>query len=332
MAVEGTTDNAAGSVTGGAAASGSTGNVTSGTASEAMIKAATAASSAESIPTGQVGDTAATGQPNKVVATSDATGQPDAVATAAAAAKAGEAPPARIEAAVKNARAEVEAKYEAFKGLDASDAHIAYNLLADIRRDPQNFLQRLQLELKPAEKEVPEQFPAPSLVSQDGAKAYSDTDILKIIEITKKQIMGELRPDLEYVRSSKTAGAEAEARQQREAALGESMKEARTRPHFTENEPKIAEILKAMDPAMKRRLGPMGAVYAAYNQMLEQVVFPSMQTKAEEAVRAANLKKAHTSAGQAHPTEQGGEGKTPQLRGVDDLAKHMERLEAAATA
>lgn len=329
----GTTDNATGSVTEGQATPTSSGNVTSGTASDAMLKAAAAASSAEpEIPAGVAGDTAKPdGQ--APVATPDATGQPDSSVAR------GEAPPSRIETAVKNARAalttEFETKYAWTKGIDPADAQIGIDLLADIRRDPADFAKRLMSEIGPSEpvKETPlEKFPEPSLISQDGAKAYSSDDILKILDIHEQKIMQQLKPDLEFVRTAQTSQKESAIRGQLAQQTKQALTEARKLPHFTEaNEPKILEELRAIDPRVKAAVGPIGALYMAYSQFVAKSVFPSVDAAAEERVRDSYAKKANASRGQAHPSDQGGDVKTPKLNNAQDLAKHMEQLEAAGT-
>lgn len=339
--VGGTTDNVTASVTEGQTAPTSSGNVSSGTASEAMIKAATAASSADTPPAGDAGDTAKPGAASDSTANPDATGQPGAADKAAAAATRGEAPPARIEAAVKNARAETLTKYGLTESTNPADVRVGVDLLSDIRRDPKAWATQFVQELggtisfeKPAAKEeVPEEFPAPSLISADGQKAYSDTDILKITDILQKRIMQQLQPDLAYVRSAKTTAEQREHQQRLASFTQEKLAEARKLPHFTkENEPKILAELQAIPTETRRSVGAIAALYMAYNAFLQKSVFPSIDTSAETRVRESFEKKARTSQGQAHPSDQGGDGKTPTLKGVDDLAKHMERLEAAATA
>src|SRR5512138_568316 len=95
-----------------AAPSGSTTeNVTSGTASEALIKAAQdSLSSGEKgtpAPSG-TGDTPAPGATGNGAATSGAIGQPSGTIQPDATGNRGEAPESRIQAAVRNARAEYQ--------------------------------------------------------------------------------------------------------------------------------------------------------------------------------------------------------------------------------
>lgn len=334
----GTADNSAGSVTEGQTAPTSSGNVTSGTASEAMIKAAEAASSAEAAPAEKITGDTAKPDGQTPVAKPDATGQPDSTVTR------GEAPEPRIAAAVKNAREaaskEVHEKYGLAPNTDPRDVQVGMGLLTDIRADTKGFLLQLASEMgakvvfegdTPAKEEVLT-YPEPSLVSQDGAKAYSSDDILKILDIQKKQIMGELRPDLEYVRNSKTSAQEAESRRQVAEYTSQQLAAARKLPHFTtENEPKILAKLQAIPQDVRRSVGPIAALHMAYNTFLQDDIFPTIDTAAEARVRESYAKKANAGRGQAHPTDQSGDTKPPKLDNVSDLEKHMEQLAAAAT-
>lgn len=339
--LEGTTENVAVSTP---SSSGGSGNVTSGTATDAMIKAATAASSAEESAT--TPDASAGAIPPG--ATSDARGQPKVTG---ATVTSGEAPVSRIEAAVKNARAEaraaVEAQYAWAKDVDPQDVQVGGALLYDLRTNAKQFLQELAQELgatlsfgtPTAEtvETVDEAFPAPDLVSPDGRlKTYSDATLQKMLHIhgrkVAKELRGEMAPMLEFVNGERETRAEQGRQQQVVEATKSALAEARKLPHFTkENEPLIAEKLKAIDPSIRRQVGSVAALYIAYNQMLSEKVFPTIETAAEVRVQNNNSKKAAASVG-AHPVDQGGEAKKPVLRGVDDLAKHMERLAQAATA
>lgn len=339
-------DNVAASSTGAT----SSGNVTSGTASEAMIKAATAASSAETPAAATPATPAAPPAPVEApkgpqIPPAAATVQPPKPETPAVAKPSAEAPDARITAAVRNARektrSEVEEQY-GVRGVNPQDAKLALEMLNEIRRDPRAFIQQLQREVGSETPEHEEEgYPEPDLKSADGKlKTYSDVTLQKMLDAharkIQKQLMGEMRPVMDFYGKEKTAREKAERQERIQSRVAQTMDAARKLPHFTpENEPLILERLQAMDPAERRAVGPVAALYMAYSQLLAEQVFPTLQTTAETTaeakVRQSFARKAATSQGQAHPTDSGGEGKAAKLDSVDALARHMERMAAQAT-
>lgn len=342
--LEGTTDNAAGS----GAAPAASGNITSGTASEAMIKAATTASSAEAAPAVNLtGDTAKPAGDGTSGATSDATGQPVPTGQPAATGTA-EAPQARIEAAVRNARAEVESKYAWAKGITPEqqrDIPTSLGIIRELRSNALGFWRRLGQELgqnvqAPAAaaavvEEKEEAFPEPMLRSEDGKGAYSDGQVREIAAMLRRQITkelrGEMKPMTEFFDKEQTSREERASNERSMRKAGWAMTEARKLPHFTkENEPAILAKLEAIPAEIKREIGGVAALHMAYNQFLAETIFPNIETAADARVRASYDKKAAASRGQVHPTDQGGEGKSVEIKGVDGLARHMERLAAAA--
>lgn len=341
--LEGTTDNAAAPDAGATPAS--TASITSGTASDAMIKAATAASSAEAAPAVPSGDTPAPVSPTEVEATPEATIQetPEGQAAAAAATR-GEAPASRIEAAVRNARqlAQVETlRTFGLEGADPADVKVAMDVLGQLRQDPKSFWQRLGGELgsqgQPEKEEVEEEYPEADLVDPTGKlKTYSVDAHRKALDVhgrrIQKQLMGELRPVLDFVEGEKTTRSTAEARAAVNTLVGQTLTEARKLPHFTkENEPFIVEKLKAIPVEVKRAIGPVAAMYMAYNQVLAEKVFPGIDAAADKRARDSYAKKANASNGSVHPVSQGGDAKPPKLENQQDLAAHMTRMAAAAT-
>lgn len=348
MPPELTADNAAASVDTGSTPA-STASITSGTASEAMIKAATAASSAEAPPTGdkKVGDTpppASTTDAGASVAAIEPPVKDDSAA--AAAATRGEAPPHRIEAAVRNARQLAQAetlRSYGLEGVDPADVRVGMEILADIRKDPKSFWQRLGTELGAqgggkTTEEVEEDYPEADLISPDGKlKTYSIDAHRKALDIhgrkIQKQLMGELRPVMDFVENEKSTRSTAEAQAAVQTLVGQTLTEARKLPHFTkENEPLIVEKMKAIAPEVKRAIGPVAALYMAYNQMMAEKVFPGIDAAAEAKVRDSYAKKANASNGSTHPVSTGGDGKPVKLDNQQDLARHMERMAAAVTA
>lgn len=344
MPPELTADNASASVDVGATPA-STASITSGTASDAMIKAATAASSAEAPPVGdkKAGDTPPPASTTDAGATAAAIEQPvkDDSAAAAAASR-GEAPPNRIEAAVRNARQLAQAetlRSYGLEGVDPGDVKNAMEILAAIRQDPKKFWQELGLQVGVADKEeVEEGYPEADLISPDGKlKTYSIDAHRKALDVhgrkIQKQLMGELRPVMDFVEKEKSTRSTAEANAAVQTLVGQTLTEARKLPHFTkENEPLIVEKMKAIAPEVRRAIGPVAAMYMAYNQMMAEKVFPGIDAAAEAKVRDSYAKKANASNGSTHPVSTGGDGKPVKLENQQDLARHMERMAAAATA
>lgn len=354
-------------VTENAAATPSTGNITSGTASEAMIKAAMSASSADTpaegtpapVPAGAAGDTpkpAGQSEPGATAAakgTQVPTGQP-----ATPAGNRGPVPLDRHETAVRNAREvgykDAEKKYEAFKGYDPSQAAVSYGVARELTNDPIGFGHKLAKELgfvmvrqdqtagngKPTQETTTE-FPQPRLRAEDGTLAYAADQIPQILEVFKRSIQSEYKPLLEdrenNQRTQREQAVVADVRETVTAALTE----ARKLPHFTQtgadgkvtDNPIILDNLRAIPAETRQRIGPIAAMYQAYQQFLVEHIYPSIDTAAEKRVRDSYSRKAATSQGNGHPTDQGGDGKKTTIRpgDVDGLARHMERLAETMT-
>lgn len=333
----------------------STSSISSGTASEAMIRAATAASSAADTPpeTPVVKAPVITGAPDPngaadpkpTAAATEQPGKDGKPAVVAAPGTSGEAPEARITAAVKNARTattQAVLSHYGIQGAKVEDVKAGMELLQDIRRNPKDFLQRLAAELgsQPDGKEEEEEaFPAPDLESPDKRfKTYSDSTLQKMLDIhgrrIQKKLMGEMRPVLDWVGQEQGNRTEAEASAHIQKITGSVLAEARKSPHFKDNEPAILERMRAMPQELKQAIGPVGTMMLAFQQLQSEMVFPNIEAEAEKRaeakLKATWQKKAASSSGTAHPTDQGGEGKTPQLKNVDDLAAHMERMANAA--
>lgn len=346
---EGTTDNVGAS---GPTQGGTTGNVTSGTASEALIRAATAASSAETPAEGAASATgpAATGDTSSAAVTGthgpkpDATGQPpttgqpDATGTT-------EAPPSRIEAAVRNARAAVEKQFEWAKGFtaqDVGDIKQSIVLVRWLKEDPQGFYAALGNDVRirqtppqaqPAAQ--PYKYPKAELRSEDGKGAYSDEQVQAIVanavQAVKAELMGEMTPIREHFQTEQQRSKQAEAGRRAGEMSKRALTQARTFPHFKENEQAILEKLVAIDPALREEIGPVAAMHLAYNQVLAEVVFPNYEAAADKRIRDEYARKAGASRGQVDGSASAGEGTKPVLNNVDQLARHMERMAAGAS-
>lgn len=356
----GTTDNVAASVTSGAAEPSTSGNITSGTASDAMIKAAMAASSAEDTTT--TGVQAGIVVPQKPVSeTTDPT--KDAKGPQAPASQRGEAPQSRIEAAVKNARAaavaETRKEYAWAEGVTAEGGKVAIDITRQLASDPKTFATELATELgfklvpindpaageppKPVAGDPKRPFPKGKLRSEDGLEAYSADQMPEIVAIISDQLRAEMQGHIQPLMDDRKHAAEIRTqetiRQEARASVRSTMDYARKLPHFqipdgkggTTDHPQILKNLEAIPKAERVAMGPKAALLQAYNQYLNEVVFPHIDTEAEKRIRANWGKKAATSMGSGHPVTQGGDGKPTELRGVSDLARHMERLAAAQT-
>jgi hypothetical protein len=341
---------------------GGTASVSSGTASEALIRAASSVAEAdtpkppiqtEAEPTAiPKGDTSAAvdGKP-PVETTPPATGEPKPKEPAAAAAATGDAPEARITAATRNARTQLlsnigmhldlrdeSGQPRALTERDIPDIKVGMNLLRDIRENAEGFFmelgKRLGVEIPVGEKED-YTLPKPSISSEDGRTVYSADDVAKIVDIVERKItakvMGEIQPLRETTGRMTEAEQKAQAQYQSRVKAGQVLTDMRNRPHFKEHEPKIAARLKAMDPRVKQSLGPVGALYQAYTDVLASDVFPSINTSAEQRVREENARKANGSA-IVVPGAGGADPKKVELNNPGQLAKHMESLAAKMSA
>lgn len=344
-------DNVAASVSEGAEPTVS--GVSSGTASDAMIKAAMAASSAEEATTGA--EAATSHGPAK---TGDTTTQASPIKPAiGAAGTEGQAPENRITAAVRNARAderevvtkELAQKFGWAANVQEADARVAFGVAHELATDSQGFLQRLAghlgytLTKGAAQTKTPavEEMPKPTYRSEDGQMFYSAEQHNQALDIHGRKLAAQIRAELQPLQDahqSQRAAAEEQARtEQNRALIAETMTELRAYPHFQMDDgkggkidnPAIMKELLAI-PANIRQRNPIAAIYRAYNSFFAKGVFPTIATSAEDTVRAANAKKAAAARGNGHPVSGStGAGQDTEIKGVDGLAAHMERLAAS---
>lgn len=330
--------------------------VSSGTASEAMIRAATAASSADS-GSGEGGGTPAQGTPaatGVAPASASPTGTDTGTIDPLAAVKpGGEAPPNRIEAAVRNARAEVEKQYAWAKDFSPSDVgnlKSALGLVRSLHENPKGFYEQMGRELakqglmtppaqaQPAQSTQSYEDIEADLHSPDGKQhAFSDVKVRQAFQTVEervtKKILYELGPLIDFYGNERDSRAEAGRRQQAANLSQQVMARVRQLPHFTEHETDITAMLQGMDPAERKSMGVIAALYHSYNQVLAQKVFPTIATLAEQRVRDANQKKIASSQGSIHPAQAGsGSVGKPALRNVQDLAAHMAEMANRASA
>lgn len=301
--------------------------VTSGTASEALLAAAESASSADtaSRPATPVSGSpaAAIRQPGSGVTPPPA---PDAK---------GPIPFDRHEAAIRNARTEVENRFGWAKDLNPEEAKQALKLLADLRRDPRAFSAELGRLLTPAgAKQAADLFPDGDLVSQDGKKAYSVDAMRAFAEVLKRQILADVQPLIQPLADDHRTRQEREHQQtvraQSTSIATQALDTARALPHWKDNEPAIIEKMQQFPVELRNQIGPVAAMYQCYSQVLAEKVFPNYDAQAQASVQESNRRKAASSQG-IHPTAAAPVPGKPQLRNVEDLALHMEQLERAHT-
>lgn len=315
----------------------------SGTASEALIKAATAVSS----PANPAEGATPASTPAAAVANPDGTTKPAIVAQPAGQPPVGEAPEPRIVAATRNAR---EKTIQEFGGYQPAQVREGMAIITAIHNDPIGFITQIIKDVQskghtipgfgtpaaqPAAPQSVEGFPEADIETTDGKiKGWSRDSVIKALAFQKQELIGELTPDLQYVRNERERAAQESVKAQTRQEAGEIKAQIEALPYYKENEPAIADKLRQMwadNPQLVKKFGVPAALYHCYNQVLTESVYPKMQQTAEEKVRADFGRKAATSLGSAHPVSSGGDAKAPQLNNSRDLAAHMERLAAQFT-
>lgn len=322
------TGAAAGASASGAAAVASSGTVSSGTASEAMIKAAMASvEGAEKKPV-DAGAASAAALGAKVQIGTD--GKPVDASK--------EPPPERWDSILANQRklaAEEALKpYAWARDMKAEEVEAAISLVTTLKKDKVAFWRELGDligQKAPAGETADEAFPEADVISSDGVKVFSSDALKKTLDIFKKQLMtqfqGELRPLMEFRDGELSTRERAGLVNNAKSLAGRALTQARALPHFKENEPAIVAKLQAMDPAIRKEVGPVAAMYMAFEAVKAETVYPTWQAESDKRVRAEYDKKAAASGG-IHPI--GGDGKvreTPVIKGQSGIAAHMERLE-----
>lgn len=320
----------------------SMGSQSSGSASQALIKAATAASS-PAIPTGE----ATPAQPitpagvSPTGTTQPATGAQTVVDPAQTEATRDTTPEARITAATRNAR---EKAYQEFGGYQPAQVREAMDLVTSIQRDPVGFITQIIKDVQakgfqlpglgaaPAQDSRLTDFPAPDIETTDGKiQGWSRESVIKALNFQKQQLMEELNPDLQFVRTERERSAVETQRQETRSQVADIKSHVEALPHYKENETAIAEKLRTLNtehPDIIKRFGVPAALYRCYSEVVAEVAHKTAETK----VREDFAKKAGTSIGSAHPVSTGGDAKAPQLRSQAELAAHLERLAASMSA
>lgn len=333
-------------------------------ASESSTEEISTGSEAEAVAraTGQVEDTTQTGThgpgaTQKPATTAQAaTGQPPTGAK-------GPIPFDRHEAALKNARTEAAA--EALKplawakDLKQQDVAVAFDVASQIIAGPEAFVRKLAQELgfevvKPGQQPTGTAatgasslfaadgklaLPKGKLRSEDGLEAYSSDQLAGIIEGVISHVEQKMTGSLKPLLDERTTAQQTEARNrivsEARQTASVTLTEARKLPHFQMKDhagqmvdhPKILANLQAIPVETRKAIGPVAALYQAYNKFLSEDVFPTLGQRSEQQVRDDNRRKAAASQG-AHPAGQQVAGKKPELKGVSDLARRMEEMAA----
>lgn len=240
----------------------------------------------------------------------------------------------RHEAILAKARAETEAATKAYEDYKArvawaenvnqSDVQQLQALTQELHADPIAFLRKLEREiaahphLGPQLKQ-PEQFkmPEPALVSQDGQPVWTAQQIQQIRDHDLATLRAEMSKQVTELQQGISQQAQVEQQRQALAEASQTssavLAEYREKPHFKDNEERIAQVYAEMSPEMQRRLGPIGSLEAAYSQVLLNEVLPAIEKSSKEKT-LKNLKKKAAAAtvepgtaagaGQAAPTNQ----------------------------
>jgi hypothetical protein len=223
----------------------------------------------------------------------------------------------------------------------AKELRTALTLLADFRKNPADFISRVDAHLKTnGGVAQPFKFPDGRLKAEDGTLAYSAPQVQEILQEFKKDLtrellsQGPLQNVISYVdRESHQREADDTARQAQET-ITSVLTEARQLPHFKENEQDIVNLIAAWNethPEVLKSRGVAWAVQAAYNQLLTKKVYgPSYESGVENRIREEMKKKAAGGSVTVDPNVRGGDGKKPEITNVSQLAAHMEKLAAAS--
>lgn len=215
-------------------------------------------------------------------------------------------------------------------GLDPERVQRSLALAQRLDQDPRSFAQQLVQELGKGD-EPEEALPEPDLRADDGRTAYSAQQMTKWWGVKEKQLvnrlMGELKPIIEDHKRQQaqrqTEGIVAEGRKTIKGAL----EHARTLPHFKENEEAISKKMDAINPEVLNRVGIVAAMYMAYNAVLSETVLPNIESTVEKRLRETQQKQAHAAAGSVRPSTSQPSVTTAKPTNVNQLARHMEKLE-----
>lgn len=232
-----------------------------------------------------------------------------------------------LDNARKQAREEVEGRFSHLKDIkpeQVRDIQLGIQLLQDLRSNGVEFAKHILAEAgvklgpEPKAEDLSPDFKDEST----GAQFFSADRVMKIVQQEVAKAVGQVRQDIKPVLDNHT---QTEMRTAARTAGQSAIDEALKVPLFKENQVAVGEVLSKMDPAMKRKLGPVGSLWTAFSHVLGNTVIPGIEAKVEGRVRETYDKKAAASVG-AHPAGASGTGQKPVLNNAADLEAHMERL------
>jgi hypothetical protein len=252
-----------------------------------------------------------------------------------------DAPENRIQAAVRNARAEARAEMEQELGWARSlgprqDIERYVTLARRLFADPSAFHTQLGSELNQGKPAPVEELvdPKPDLRSEDGKLAYSHEASLAIARNAAERMRRELRqefaPALQYAQTGTEREAVQQIKAEANATAAEVLGAARQLPHFKEHEVEISRVLSTIDPAVRRKVGSVAALYMAYNKVLAEHVLPTLSATTERQTIADLQRSAHAGASGLAAAPAAPKPAVVRDGNVDDLAKLLERKHAEA--
>lgn len=264
------------------------------------------------------------------------------IATPAVSDPKGPIPFDRHEAALRNARQQVETELRAklgwADGYKKDDIDQALTLVRQLNENPAAFFAQLGQELK-ARGVGPQDELQADLVSQDGTKkAYSDEMVRALLQRNAAQVKADLLRELDPVISHvKTQREEAEntARKNRSNQYAaEKVAELKQRPHFWDNREAIAKRLGEKWAAMTpQQQSAEGSAYQtlldSYLDVMASDVLPHLAQKTEADLHADLQRKAAASTGTVVPgTPTNTRPSLPPGATREQLAAHLEKYYA----
>jgi len=143
--------------------------------------------------------------------------------------------------------------------------------------------------------------------------------------------MQELQPAVRFAQDGVKQAEEAKIKAESSAIANNAFKQISAMPHFQEHKKEIAELMAQVTPEQRRQMGgSIALMYAAYNKVLADKVFPTMRSKVEQEV-IGGFKKAASAGGAVSPSPAIQSKPAVREGNVDDLAKLMAAKAAALT-
>ena|ERR1700741_4391580 len=252
-------------------------------------------------------------------------------------------PPEKWEGILGNARTEAvrefREKYGWAENLTKEQVEYAMQIAGRLRTpaEARRLYEELGKELKELDPDDEEEAePEPDLQSEDGKhKTYSDVRVRKLLALQEKRLLAkfrkEMQPTTEFTKAEQARRVEEDNAARAEAAAKEAVDSVMALPHAKENRKHLSAELAAMEPQLRIKLGPYGAMQYAYNKMLEKVVLPGYDKEADKRVRESFKRDANASAVNIRPGGKADIGKAKVKMGdVDGLARHIQHLHESA--